>query len=166
MTQWCADFEPQRMIVLTNIYYMLSMYWFNIYIGTITMKVVLLLSTVPKWGRHEGTERSGHLAKVTEPAGANEAVRPQRPRAGPAGHAASPASCVASAHRLPPPPSHQMSRRRLSRQRTLLKMFSSILPTLSCFIGSDETFVTTTAIAMIISMLKTFAYKADIFSSK
>lgn len=42
-------------------------------------------------------------------------------------------------------------------------MFSSILPTLSCFIGSDETFVTTTAIATIISMLKTFAYKADIF---
>lgn len=56
-----------------------------------------------------------------------------------------------------------MSHRRLSRQRTLRKMFSSILPTLSCFIGSDETFVTTTAIATIISMLKTFAYKADTF---
>lgn len=75
--------------------------------------------------------------------------------------------CVASAHRLCPLlPSHQMSHRRLSRQRTLRKMFSSILPTLSCFIGSDETFVTTTAIATIISMLKTFAYKADIFLFK
>lgn len=65
-----------------------------------------------------------------------------------------------------PPPSYQMNHRRLSRQRTLRKMFSSILPTLSCFIGSDETFVTTTAIAMIISMLKTFAYKAGIFLFK
>lgn len=76
-------------------------------------------------------------------------------------------SCVASAHRLwPLLPSHQMSHRPLSRQRTLRKMFSSILPTLSCFIGSDETFVTTTAIATIVSKLKTFAYKADIFLFK
>lgn len=131
-----------------------------------TMKSILLLSTVFKWG-NGGTEKLGSQSKVTELTRANKVIWLQSLRAHPPRHTASQSLMCGLSSPLPsPPPSHQMSHRRLSRQRTLLKMFSSILPTLSCFIGSDETFVTTTAIAMIISMLKTFAYKADIFSSK
>ena len=130
-----------------------------------TMKSVQLLSMVSKWG-NGGTEKSGNLSKVTE-FRTNKAIWLHSLRAHLAHHTASQSLlCGLSSPPPSPPPSRQMSHRRLSRQRTLLKMFSSILPTLSCFIGSDETFVTTTAIAMLISMLKTFAYKADIFSSK
>lgn len=146
---------------------MLSILQILIHLNTYnnTMKSALL-PIVFKWV-NGGTEKLGNLSNVTELTRAYEAICLQSLHAHPPRHAASQSlTCGLHSPRPSPPPSHQMSHRRLSRQWTLLKMFSSILPTLSCFIGSDETFVTTTAIAMIISMLKTFAYKADIFSSK
>lgn len=128
------------------------------------IRKTVLLSIVFKWGNW-GTEKLCNLSKVTELTRANKTIRLQSLHAHPPRHTASQSLLPGLSSPPPtPPPSHQMSHRRLSRQRTLLKMFSSILPTLSCFIGSDETFVTTTAIAMIISTLKTFAYKAGIFS--
>lgn len=65
------------------------------------MKLVILLSTVSKW-ENEGTEKLGNMPKVTELTGAKKAVWLQSLLASPACHTASPVSCVASAHRLPP----------------------------------------------------------------
>lgn len=146
---------------------MLSTLHISIHLSTYnnTRKTVLL-SIVFKRG-NGGTEKLCNLTKVTELTRPNKAIWLQSQQAHSPGHAASQTLTPGLSSPPPaPPPSHQMSHRRLSRQRTLLKMFSSILPTLSCFIGSDETFVTTTAIAMIISTLKTFAYKAGTFLFK